>query len=53
VIDTLLDDVTASLSARDGCPAVRLEPADRDSYWQLGPGGARRRGQQPPDCSAG
>jgi len=39
VIDALLDDVTASLSARDGCPAVRLEPADRDRYWQLGPGG--------------
>ena len=39
VIDTLLDDVTASLSARDGCPAVRLEPADRDRYWQFGPGG--------------
>ena len=38
VIDALLDDVTASLSARDGCPAVLLEPADRDRCWRLGPG---------------
>jgi maleylpyruvate isomerase len=38
VIDTLLDDVSAWLSARDGCPAVRLEPADRDRRWQLGAG---------------
>jgi hypothetical protein len=33
-----VDDVTASLSARDGCPAVLLEPADRDRCWRLGPG---------------
>lgn len=38
VIDTLLDDVSAWLSARDGCPAVRLESADRDRRWQLGAG---------------
>ena len=38
VVDALLDDVTATLSARDGCPAVRLEPTDRDQRWQLGPG---------------
>jgi maleylpyruvate isomerase len=38
VIDALLDDVTVSLSARDGCPAVLLEPADRDRCWRLGPG---------------
>jgi maleylpyruvate isomerase len=38
VIDALLDDVTASLSARDGCPAVLLEPTDRDRCWRLGPG---------------
>ena len=30
MIEALLDDVTASLSARDGCHAVLLEPADRD-----------------------
>jgi maleylpyruvate isomerase len=34
----VIDDVSAWLSARDGCPAVRLEPADRDRRWQLGAG---------------
>lgn len=38
VIDALLDDVTASLSAHGGCPAVLLESADRDRCWRLGPG---------------
>jgi maleylpyruvate isomerase len=38
VVDALLDDVTATLSARDGCPAICLEPADRDRRWQLGRG---------------
>ena len=38
VIDALLDDVAATLSARDGCPAIRLEPADRNRHWQLGSG---------------
>jgi len=38
VVDALLDDVTATLSARDGCPTIRLEPTDRDRHWQLGPG---------------
>ena len=38
VVDALLDDVTATLSARVGCPAIRLEPTDRDRHWQLGPG---------------
>ncbi|WP_211177157.1 maleylpyruvate isomerase family mycothiol-dependent enzyme [Pseudonocardia acidicola] len=37
VVDALLDDVTGALSGRDGCPPVRLEPADRDRGWRLGP----------------
>ena len=53
VIDALLDDVTATLPARDGCPAVRLEPADRARHWQLGPATTRWRGPQPPGYSAG
>jgi maleylpyruvate isomerase len=35
--DTLLDDVTATLSTRPGCPAVRLAPTDRETTWHLGP----------------
>lgn len=37
VIDLLLDDVTAALSPKDGCPAVVLAPADRIATWRLGP----------------
>jgi maleylpyruvate isomerase len=37
VVDSLLDDVTAVLSAREGCPAALLAPADRDRTWSLGP----------------
>jgi maleylpyruvate isomerase len=40
VVDTLLDDATATLSTREGCPSAVLAPADRDRTWQLGePGG--------------
>lgn len=39
VVDELLDDVTATLQAKPGCPAVRLLPADRDREWRLSPGG--------------
>jgi maleylpyruvate isomerase len=38
VIDALLDEVTVTLSARDGCPAARLAPSDRDRSWSLGSG---------------
>ena len=38
MIEALLDDVTVSLPARDGCPAVLLEPADCDRCWRLGSG---------------
>ncbi len=38
VIEALLDDVTASLPACDGCPAVLLEPTDCDRRWRLGSG---------------
>jgi maleylpyruvate isomerase len=38
VIDALLDDVTVALSARDGCPAARLAPSDRERTWSLGAG---------------
>jgi maleylpyruvate isomerase len=37
VVDTLLDDVCGTLTARPQCPAVRLAPSDRDRMWQLGP----------------
>jgi maleylpyruvate isomerase len=37
VLDTLLDDVTGTLSAREGCPAATLAPTDRDRSWELGP----------------
>jgi maleylpyruvate isomerase len=40
VVDSLLDDVTATLGAKDGCPAVLLVPTDHDRRWSLGPGGA-------------
>jgi len=39
VIDAVLDDVTATLSARDGCPAVRLVATDREQPRQLGSDG--------------
>lgn len=39
VVDALLDDVTAALTARPGCPAVRLAPDDRDRSWTLGTDG--------------
>ena len=40
LVDTLLDDVTGTLSTRPGCPAVRLVPTDRPATWTLGPAGA-------------
>jgi maleylpyruvate isomerase len=36
VVDLLLDEVTATLSAADGCPAATLAPTDRDRRWPLG-----------------
>lgn len=39
VVDALLDDVTRTLSAKDGCPAAELTPTDRDRAWPLGLGG--------------
>jgi maleylpyruvate isomerase len=37
VVDTLLDDSTATLSAAEGCPSAVLAPTDRDRTWTLGP----------------
>lgn len=37
VVDTLLDDVTGALAAKDGCPSALLTATDRDRTWQLGP----------------
>jgi maleylpyruvate isomerase len=34
--DALLDDVTAALSTRPGCPPVHLNPTDRDRTWRFG-----------------
>jgi maleylpyruvate isomerase len=36
VVDALLDDATATLSARDGCPSAVLAPTDREQRWPLG-----------------
>jgi maleylpyruvate isomerase len=36
VIDLLLDDVSAVLSGKVGCPALTLIPTDRDRTWSLG-----------------
>ena len=36
VVDLLLDDVTAALSAKDGCPALDLVATDRERSWHLG-----------------
>jgi maleylpyruvate isomerase len=40
LVDTLLDDVTGTLSTRPGCPAVRLAPTDRKTTWHVGPAAA-------------
>ncbi|WP_252444308.1 maleylpyruvate isomerase family mycothiol-dependent enzyme [Pseudonocardia humida] len=41
VVDALLDDASATLSTRDGCPSAVLAPDDREQRWQLGePGGS-------------
>lgn len=46
VVDTLLDDVTGALSAKDDCPAVLLAPTDREQTWTLGgDGGPEVRGE--------
>jgi maleylpyruvate isomerase len=36
VVDLLLDDVSAALSAKPGCPSLTLHPTDRDRTWSLG-----------------
>lgn len=37
VVDLLLDEVTRTLSDKDGCPPVTLAPTDRQRTWRLGP----------------
>lgn len=36
VVDLLLDDVTTALSVKEDCPALRLDPIDRNRIWLLG-----------------
>ncbi|MFC3689802.1 maleylpyruvate isomerase family mycothiol-dependent enzyme [Aquipuribacter hungaricus] len=36
LLDELAADLTATLSRRDGCPAVELRPRDRPGPWHLG-----------------
>jgi maleylpyruvate isomerase len=36
VLDLLLDDVCATLTTKDECPAVLLSPADRRTSWRIG-----------------
>jgi maleylpyruvate isomerase len=43
VVDLLLDDVTGTLTAKDGCPSIELAPTDRDRVWELGAAGATTR----------
>lgn len=40
VLDLMLDDVTAALSGKDGCPALELVASDRSRSWRLGQGDA-------------
>lgn len=44
VVDALLDDVTAALSGRDGCPDATLTPTDRSRSWPLAGGGVQVHG---------
>ncbi len=44
LVDALLDDVTATLSARDGCPPATLAPTDRPRTWALAGGGVEVHG---------
>ena len=44
VVDALLDDVTGTMSAREGCPAATLAPTDRSRTWPLGGGGVEVHG---------
>ncbi len=37
VVDSLLDDATGTLSAKEDCPAVRLLATDSELSWILGP----------------
>ncbi|MFJ9908956.1 maleylpyruvate isomerase family mycothiol-dependent enzyme [Streptomyces sp. NPDC101152] len=37
LIDTLIDDITITLSTRPDCPPVRLAPTDRHRTWEFGP----------------
>jgi maleylpyruvate isomerase len=49
VLDLLLDEVTATLSATDGCPSVELAPTDRDRRFRLGADGGAGAGRTPTD----
>ncbi|WP_158852681.1 maleylpyruvate isomerase family mycothiol-dependent enzyme [Saccharothrix deserti] len=44
VVDLLIDDVAAALTAKEGCPSVDLAPTDRARRWHLGPAGAGTTG---------
>ena len=52
VVDLLLDEVTATLSATDGCPTVELAPTDRDRRYRLGAGGGPAADPIPADGPA-
>lgn len=53
LIDVLLDDVTAALSKKEGCPALTLAPADRSTSWDLGDAPARSAVTEPAAQLAG
>ena len=36
LVDTLLDEVTATMGGRDDPPALRLQATDRERTWQIG-----------------
>lgn len=37
LVDALVVDVSTTVGAREGCPAVLLVPHDRDRTWRMGP----------------
>lgn len=39
LVDTALDEVTATMSGREDAPSWLLRATDRDRDWQVGPGG--------------
>ncbi|MFE5239647.1 MULTISPECIES: maleylpyruvate isomerase family mycothiol-dependent enzyme [unclassified Streptomyces] len=37
LVDALIEDASATVGRKEGCPSVRLAPGDRDRTWSFGP----------------